>query len=203
MRIRPQQRSRYSTRVILPAALLAVLLALAGAPPGLSKVFLTVQEALELAFPGAEITERTVYLSEEQLGRAEELAGVEIPSALVRAHVARRDGELVGTAYFDAHRVRTLPETLMIVVDPDGRVERVEVLSFDEPEDYLPREVWYDQLLERPLDEELHLGRGIRPVTGATLTARATTQATRRALAVHRVLAEDAGGEVPGEGGER
>jgi hypothetical protein len=203
MQTRPQRRSRYSTRVILPAVLLAALLALAGAPPGLSKVFLTVEEALDLAFPGAEITERTVFLSEEQLVRAEELAGVEIPSALVRAHVARRDGELVGTAYFDAHRVRTLPETLMIVVDPEGRVERVEVLSFNEPEDYLPREIWYDQLLERPLDEELRLGRGIRPVTGATLTARATTQATRRALAVHRVLAEDAGGGTPEEGGER
>ena len=37
------------------------------------------------------------------------------------------------------------------------------------------------------LDEELELKRAIRPVTGATLTARATSDAVRRILAIHDV----------------
>ena len=38
------------------------------------------------------------------------------------------------------------------------------------------------------LDDDLSLKRDIRPVTGATLTARATTEAVRRVLAIHRVV---------------
>jgi hypothetical protein len=69
-------------------------------------------------------------------------------------------------------------------------VARLEVLAFAEPEEYLPRARWYGQFLGRALDDELNLGRGIRGVSGATLTARATTRAVRRVLAVHAVLQE-------------
>ena len=96
----------------------------------------------------------------------------------------------MGWAYLDTHRVRTLPETVLIVVTPDGGIRRVEVVSFREPLEYLPRASWYRQFDDRRLDERLQLDRGIRPVTGATLTVRATTEAVRRVLAMHRVVGE-------------
>jgi hypothetical protein len=93
--------------------------------------------------------------------------------------------------------VRTLRESVLVVVDSAERVLRVEVLAFAEPVEYLPREIWYAQFRDKRLDGELYLNRGIRGLTGATLTARATTDAVRRALAVHRVLA-GAGKPPPG-----
>ena len=173
-----------SSRSILAGALLLLT-----AVPGAAKVFVTVDEALKLAFPGCEVARRTAFLTPEQVKRARELAGAEVPSALVTYYVATRGGQPAGTAYFDTHRVRTLPETLMIVVDPQNRVGRIEVISFREPEDYLPRGAWYEQFRGKALDPDLQLKRGIRPVTGATLTARATTDAVRRVLALHQVLA--------------
>ena len=171
-----------------------LLLFLAAAVPAAAKVFVTVDEALKLAFPGCAVTRRTAFLKPEQLKRAQELAGAEVPSALVTYYTAAKGGQPAGTAYFDTHRVRTLPETLMIVVDPQGKVGRIEVLSFREPEEYLPRGAWYEQFRGKPLDPDLQLKRGIRPVTGATLTARATTDAVRRVLALHQVIA---GGTKP------
>lgn len=171
-------------------ATLACLLALAGMFPAAAKVHLTTEEALSLAFPGAAIERRTSYLTPAQLERASALAGQTVESALVVAYVATKGGVVVGTAYFDAHLVRTLPETLMVAVDPAGKVLRVEVLSFDEPEDYLPRTPWYDQFKGKELSPELALKRAIRTITGASLTARATTDAVRRALALDRVLRE-------------
>ena len=76
----------------------------------------------------------------------------------------------------------------MIVVDPQGRVARIEVISFREPEDYLPRGAWYEQFRGKALNPNLQIKRDIRPVTGATLTARATTDAVRRVLALHQIL---------------
>jgi Na+-translocating ferredoxin:NAD+ oxidoreductase RnfG subunit len=155
-------------------------------------VFVTVDEALKLAFPGCEVARRTAFLKPEQVRRAKELSGAEVPSALVNYYAATRAGQPAGTAYFDTHRVRTLPETLMIVVDLQGKVARIEVISFREPEEYLPRGVWYEQFRGKALGPDLQLKRDIRPVTGATLTARATTDAVRRVLALHRVVTEGA-----------
>ena len=167
------------------------LVLLGPALPGLAKVFLTQEEALRLAFPGASIERRTAYLTEAQQKAARKLSGdEELPSALATSFVATKDGKLVGTAYLDTHTVRTMPETILVVVDPAGAIERIEVLSFSEPEEYLPKAHWYEQFQGKPLDDELSLKRAIRPVTGATLTARATTEAARRVLAIHKVLQE-------------
>lgn len=166
---------------------LGLFLWLAAAPAS-AKVFLSVEEALRLAFPDCQVAQRTAFLNPEQRKQAAALAGAEIPSALINRSVATCAGRPGGTAYFDTHRVRTLPETLLVVVDPAGKVARIEVISFREPEDYLPRGPWYAQFLGKGLDANLDLKRSIRPVTGATLTANATLAAVRRILAVHQVL---------------
>ena len=161
---------------------------LAAAAAG-AKVLLTPEEALKLAFPGAAVARKTAYLTEAQQKAVRKLSGEEdLPSALVSYYVATKDGRLVGSAYIDMHTVRTMPETILVVVDPSGAIARIEVLSFAEPEEYLPKPHWYEQFQGKPLDDELSMKRGIRAVTGATLTARATTDAARRVLALHKIL---------------
>lgn len=161
----------------------------AAAGPVAAKVFLSVDEALHLAFRGCSVERRTLFLTPAQKARVQQLAKGDIKSALVNPYHATCDGKDGGTAYFDAHIVRTLPETLMVVVDPQGKVARVEVLAFAEPEDYLPPGRWYGQFLGQGLSDDLALGHHIRSVTGASLTARATTDAVRRVLALHQALA--------------
>ena len=119
--------------------LLAMAGMIAAASAG-AKVFLTQDEALRLAFPGAAIERKTAFLTEAQRREARRLSGdSEPPAALVTYYAATREGVAVGTAYFDTHRVRTMPETIMVVVGPSGALARIEVLSFQEPEEYLPR----------------------------------------------------------------
>lgn len=169
------------------ALLLLAVPAVAGG--GAGKVFLTVEEGLRLAFPECTIERRTEVLSEAEEARVEELAGCELASRIIHPYLARRDGKVVGTAYFDAHRVRTKNEVLMLVVGPDERLQRIEVLSFAEPLEYLPRPAFYAQFREKDLDRRLELARDIRGVAGATLSAEAATRAARRTLALQRVLA--------------
>jgi electron transport complex protein RnfG len=176
-------------RTALGVALLSLIVALGGAAAVGAKVFVTADEAVRLAFPGCEVAHRTVFLTPDQQRRARELSGEEIASRLVSSYVASRQGRPAGAAYLDTHRVRTQPETLMIAVDAQGKIMRIEVLSFREPEEYLPRGAWYQQFVGKALGPELQLKRAILPVSGATLTARATTGAVRRVLALHQVLA--------------
>ncbi len=150
--------------------------------------FITVDEALKLAFPTSTITRHTIYLSKEQMEQARKLAGMDIPSALVYPYVAMKDGEMIGIAYFDAHVVRTLSETIMMTVDLEDRIQRIEVLDFNEPHNYVPKTAWYQQFVGQRLDDDLALKRNIRSIAGATLTARHTTDSVRRMMALHHVI---------------
>lgn len=154
-------------------------------------VLITVEEALKLAFPDGVVERETLFLSDEQRQAAEQESRSEVSSSLVTRYEAKgADGVVLGWAYLDTHRVRTLPETLMIVLDTDGTVRRVEVVTFREPLEYMPRKGWYEQYQGQELDDDLALKRDIRPVTGATLTARATTEAVRRILALHAIVSD-------------
>lgn len=191
---RPASTMQAPRRRPLTALAMAALLAVAGRAE--AKAFLSQEEALRLAFgEGASPEKRTAYLTPGQLARAREIAGpgVEVSSALVTRYEGRRGGASLGFAYFDTHVVRTLPETLMVVVGPDGAISRVDVVVFSEPEDYLPRDAWFGQFRGRRLDRELSVKRGIHGITGATLSAHAATDAARRILAVHQALTESSG----------
>jgi hypothetical protein len=145
-------------------------------------------EALHLAFPGAQIQNTMVFLTDAEMKQIAKSSGAPVPSALVARYVATAGGRVVGRAYLDTHTVRTKKESLLIMLDADGKVKRIEVVAFLEPPEYQPSERWYDQFAGKKLEQGLRLSGEIHPVTGATLTAKATTEAVRRILAIDQML---------------
>ncbi len=148
----------------------------------------TREDALKLAFPGAAFTRREHFLTEPQGLKVRQLSQRDLPGLWWVAYEAVKEGKVVGVAFFDTHRVRTLNETAMVAISPDGKIIRVEVIQFHEPQEYLAKEAWKQQFNGHKLDEDLSLKRGIRPLGGATLTANALTDASRRGLALWSVL---------------
>jgi hypothetical protein len=149
-----------------------------------ARVFMTQEQALATAFPaGTKVVREKFFLTPQQLAAARKESGIDFDDQLI----VRYSGN-GAYAYFDTHRVRTLPETVMIVVKADGSIDRVDILSFDEPTDYFPKRRWIDQLLHRKLNDELALNRAIRPISGASLSGRAIVNASRKVLALHHVL---------------
>ena len=148
------------------------------------------EEALARVYPNATIRAERVFLTAVQVKRAAALAGVEIPTSLVARYTAEIGGRVVGRAYVDTHLVRTKNESLLICLDDEGRIKRIEVTAFLEPPEYRATVAWYTQFANKALTEELNLNRAVRPIAGATLTATATTRAARRVLSINQVLTE-------------
>jgi len=171
------------TRVHLLAVAVLAGAALLGAAPARARVLLSQKDALAAAFPGAAPERRTAFLTDAQAKAVEEAARAKLESKVWTYYVAGST-----TAYFESHLVRTMNETIMVVVGADGKVAFVEVLSFAEPDDYIASKRWLAQLPGRKLDDDLALRRGLRNITGASLTAEAVSRSVRRVLAVHRVL---------------
>ncbi len=166
-----------------------LLVAQTGAPTARAKVFHSQKEAIALAFPDAErIEDETFVLTAEQARQVEELARAPVETKLVRIWRGLRGEQIQGYALIDVHTVRTHPEAFLVVLSPQGSVRSVRVLAFHEPLDYLPAQRWYQQFDGKTLGDALRVGGDVHGIVGATLSAQATTQGVRRALALYRVL---------------
>jgi FMN-binding protein len=183
-------------RRAIPLLLLLLMFPAGGAS---ARVYLTVQQALDAVFPSpAKVERRTLYLDDEQARRAAESAGGPVDARVVPYYVGASAGRVLGYAYFDTHLVRTLPETILVLVGPDATIRRIDILSFDEPEDYLPSKRWLEQFPGRGA-ADLGARQGIHALTGATLSSRAITQAAKRVLALHLLfVAPSASGQRGG-----
>ena len=175
-------------QAILPVLFVAVTLLFALAAQ--ARVFMTQQQALASAFPaGTKIVRQALFLSPEQARAAQKESGIDFTDRMVVRYTgSNAAGAVIGYAYFDTHPVRTLPETVMVVIGADHKVQKIDILSFDEPPDYFPKQRWMDQFRGRRLDDDLSLKRAIRPITGASLTGRAIVNASRKVLALHRIF---------------
>lgn len=176
------------SRLLLPLLACALLCGAAQA-----KVFYAKDEALRLAFPDAErIEARDIFLTGEQRAAIEDRAKSKLDSDLLTVYVGHRAGAVQGYAVLDTHTVRTLPETFLIVLSPQGVVSATHLLAFYEPLEYSPPARWLGQFDHATLTDDLRVGRGIVAITGSTLTSEAVTGSVRRALAIYDVLLKGA-----------
>lgn len=136
------------------------------------------------------VERRTAFLDDAQLEQVRRLAGsgVRVDQRVLTYYLGRMDGRPIGVAYFDAHRVRTLNEVLMVVVDTTETVIDVQVLAFAEPPEYRAPGAWLAQLEGKRLSGALSLKGDVVNMTGATLTSQAVVGAVRRLLAYHAVV---------------
>ncbi|RLJ70903.1 FMN-binding protein [Hydrogenivirga caldilitoris] len=153
--------------------------------------FNTPEKALSSFFPGATVKVENIVLSEEQRRRVEEIAKVPLDTRLISVYLVHKGGKVIAYGYVDTHRVRTHTESVLFVINTAGEIELVEVMSFNEPLEYMADENWLALFKGKTLGKDsVKLKRDIPNMTGATLTARALTNAARRALAIWKVLFE-------------
>lgn len=182
---RPILRSATSFKVALVLSILTATSLPAGTLPGAG-------EAVRLLLPGLAYERETYLLNEAELTAYMEAAGQEEVGALVTRYVARSEDGIAGYAYLDKHKVRTLPQTLMVALDAKGAVVGIRVLAFREPAEYMAQQGWMEQFRGKTAGDEIRMKKNIDGITGATLTARAVTQCARRVMAVHQILEQQA-----------
>lgn len=149
-------------------------------------------QALHQAFPEAQRIEKIqVFLDPSQVEKIESIAMSELDSKLFIFYTGIKDGETLGYAIIDTHRLRTKTETVMYVISPDGTLAKTEILAFFEPTDYQPGGKWLDLYSKRRLDDSLRIGRDIPNITGATITSHAFAKSVRRILAIYEIAIQD------------
>ena len=151
-------------------------------------IFYSKNEAMELAFgKGAQVEQLSLFPDENEAAKIEQDSKVKLDSGLFTFYVGKDQGKILGYAAIETSTVRTKPETLMIVLTPDGELSKVVTLAFHEPPEYQPPERWFEQLYKRPL-AEMDFNKGVDGISGATLSTRSALNSIRKVMAIYLVM---------------
>ena len=159
--------------------------------PCYGKIYYSKNEAMELAFGKDAVVEMlSLFPTKAQRTQIEKLARVKMESSLYTFYIGKKDGKTLGYAAIENHTVRTKPETLLVLLSPQGQVKVIHTLAFHEPPEYQPPQRWYQQLYKRELDQ-LSFRADIQGITGATLSTRSAINITRKVMAIYQILVKD------------
>ncbi len=186
-------------RVIVLLALTAVLASGAGAAPAFAadeEVYLSPEEAPHLLFP--EATDITLLRARLTPALRESIAERIAPTRpslwepSIPVFAAKKGDEILGYAVVVNEIGKHRPITFVVGVDVGGKVRGVEIMVYRES---VGSDVRTGRFLKqyqgKTLDAPLRTGRDITNISGATLSVRAVSRGTRKALALVEILYGD------------
>jgi Na+-translocating ferredoxin:NAD+ oxidoreductase RnfG subunit len=153
-------------------------------------VYMNREEALASLIPEATgFKEDAVSLSAAERERVAALTKSKVPDTEVTFWIGEEAGRVVGYATVLNVIGKEQPITFMVAVSPEGAVRGVEVMTYRESQGSEIRSKRFrDQFVGKTLAAPLKLGRDVHGISGATLSARSTASAVKKALALTAVV---------------
>jgi Na+-translocating ferredoxin:NAD+ oxidoreductase RnfG subunit len=168
--------------LLIPLASVAIV------APAHATVYLTVEQAQQLLFPGAEFAADNRTITPEQEREIERASGVSVHNRTLNLWRVSTGGWFIVDQVIGRHD--NIPYA--IGLDADGAVRGIEILEYRESYGGQIREpLWRAQFIGKRNGAPLALTRDIQNISGATLSCRHIADGVKRLLATHAfVIAE-------------
>jgi hypothetical protein len=164
--------------------LLAPLAPIVITVPAHATVYLSVEQAQEAIFPGAELSPADVHLSDEQREAIEKASGVRVRNSEQRVWRVADGGWLIVDEVLGKHEFITYALGLL----GDGSVKQIEIMEYRETYgDEVRNAQWRAQFVGKTSRAKLKLDDDIQNIGGATLSCRHITDGVKRLLAFYDV----------------
>jgi hypothetical protein len=160
----------------------------AGVGTARGTVYLTLEEALKLAFPGADkIVQKKVWLDSKARIEIGNAARQPVSELSFRFYIGMKESKPLGYMVVDSVIGKSEPMTYMVVFAPDGSIKRVEIMVFREPQgDEVRHRAFLKQYEGKKDTDTLRVGRDIQYISGATLSTYSLTTGVTKLLAVFK-----------------
>jgi hypothetical protein len=164
--------------LLLPVAVAAA------AAPAYAKVYLSVEEAQQLMFPGASFTKSPLTLTDVQARAIEQASHANVLSRLVQVWKVSTGGWFIADQVVGKHEF--IP--IALGLDASGAVKDVEILEYREAYgDGVRNPKWRAQFAGKRNGAKLTLAEDIQNISGATLSSKHITDGVRRLLATYAI----------------
>lgn len=158
--------------------------------PAYATVYLSVEQAQAVLFPGATFQSDTRTLTEEQAKAIEHASGVNVRGKQLKAWKVSTGGWFIVDEVVGKHDF--IPFALAL--DDTGTVKGVEILEYREAYGAQIRDPeWRRQFVGKQPGTKLQLDKNIRNVSGATLSCKHVTDGVQRLLATYEIVLKQSG----------
>ncbi len=174
--------------LILYICTLVILLTFPGPILGQDQVYLSKDDALNLVLGEDSVKEYEPKKLTDSVKNTPELKQYTLKDK-DSAHffVAKKGGNVSGYALIDEEVGKHLPITYIVGISPEGKVTRIEVMVFREIIGWeIKDRRFLAQYESKTISDDLRIGRSLKNISGATLSAQAISRGTERALALWR-----------------
>lgn len=153
--------------------------------PAYATVYLSVQQAQALMFPGATFQPAFVTLTDDQVKAIEHASGDHVLSRQLKAWRVSTGGWFIADEVVGKHEF--IPFALGL--DATGAVKGIEILEYREAYgDQIRNPEWQKQFFGKTAATKLKLGKDIRNISGATLSCEHITKGVDRLLATYELV---------------
>ncbi len=127
-----------------------------------------------------------IILTEKELDSIKQMAKLPVKSKLYRYYKVKSEDKIVAYAILVTQKVRTKKATVLYFIEKE-RVKFIEILSFLEPKEYIPKDTWMGQFDDKNLTSSFRIGKDIPTISGATMSARSIVDGARLAIAIYEI----------------
>ncbi len=154
-----------------------------------AKLLINPFDALHAVYGNdVKIEKKNVLLSIDKAKVVYKQAGMPKGKKIFRTFKVKKEGKVIAYAILISRVVRSKDAAILYMISPEGVIESVEVIAFNEPPEFTPSKQYVSQFKGKTDQDTLRVGKDIPTVTGATMGARNVTDGARLALAVFDML---------------
>ncbi|MDF1883532.1 FMN-binding protein [Sulfurimonas sp. SAG-AH-194-C21] len=135
----------------------------------------------------ATISKKNILLSRTKHTKIQTNAQTKLDTKIYRIFTAKQGTKILGYGILINRKVRSQNAVVLYVI-ADNILKDIEIIAFNETHEYLPSKKWNVQFQNRPTDKLLRLKKEIPSISGATMSARSITDASRIAFAIYNEL---------------
>ena len=142
-----------------------------------ARVYLTINQAMQVLYPGLILEPVSVELTRAQMKSIKAASKARVRFAKMRVWRAENGGWFIVDQVVGKHE----DIDVAVAIDAHGRVSGVEVMTYRESYGHeIINPLWLGQFIGRNYLEHLKLDKQIRNISGATLSCRHVTDAVNR-----------------------
>ena len=165
--------------LLIPAAALTISV------PAHATVYMSVEQAQALMFPGETLTAHPVDLTDAQVAKIQDQSDTNVLDNHLRAWKASGGGWFIADQVVGKHEF--IP--IALAIDASGAVKDVEILEYREAYgDGVRNPKWRAQFTGKTVHSTLKLTDDIQNISGATLSSKHITDGVRRLLATYDIV---------------
>jgi len=130
------------------------------------------------------IKKKSLILTKADALEIQKEAKAKLSSKIVRYYELKKDEVVQGHAILLQQRIRTKKAAILYMVDANKTMKSIEIVAFHEPSEYKPNDEWKKVFEGKTKEDTLKAGKDIATISGATMSARAISDAARLALQI-------------------